>query len=1436
MLFPDIDRRNSADDQSLLGNDSDEYYTPLSIVVSTDSGTDCGAISRHTNTAPITTRKHKTDMVRATNGTEAAAHAKNKHNKMSEHNSKHHTKQTSNVSNTETRCNTNAGAWPLGLRRSTGTIERSQPPNGTHRSKISRSSLDSVTRAVQSRQTSSSASAKRKQRTHAKIHSDSSDINSEANLVIENMRNRECEMFRKISFNNGYFSTTGSSSSDHMYTTSDTNTVESTITHLHADHCRHSSKDTKQCSSKDKSPKTLHRRKCRSFPLANGIEHQSNAVTSNARAQHDIYATSERPQKQQPHIGQYTDNTECAASETNTYQNTRKITITIKTNVVPTGVSVSASESKRVHSKQISVPSGPCADNLCVSSESSEESDSSNGDSGGEHSASSDSSKNCQATHENDALHVDAVCNDSSSDDSSSFFSLSSSDVECVSESSQYFNCMSFTDLSASNDRSTECIGDVFKDHCVESDKKISEKMASAPKPLHDQRAKMMPLVQQKAKDPMILIEQQMSADRQISSTVKVDKKQLKRFKSDMRKRLQCQRIVDNSFSEEIFDKTINLERQADVSCSREVIDSIVLSLEEQSNACKTTKSHKLSKTNKSPKAVENLQIEQPKFVGDSFLFDKLHASPKCTGKSISRLLAHRLEQHTITNIRRNLLQNVAYAITEKDRKTKADKKRMVELPPIKPPRSFVASASSSPLSKQSFESSATVPIAELNKIELAQPMGFVVPAMATNKQPHASNIKGESPIGEAHSVHFGWTRPRSNFDNDSATMGQYVTADSVTIPSYHKCIPSHTDIPLKEDIDTVDSARNSNNEFAQFSANLKENRTTNYSTPIKLGITPHDNHTAQMSSVYATPAYETVKVCEKCHCNKSKSPKMLSSKTGRKIGKAALKRTKTLIGTSKKFLKKPLTKQPAKHDAVKAATFKGGDNTVCNNCDTTGANGHCDKRVDKSLNLTPKEVNRAHVALHESPTRTVNLSKLQLLKVDAGSQAWPNDKCAEVESTLDGEMYMTPMEEFDFERVVSEPVPQQQDTNSKNPRTLKRSPSKVISMLAKSSVNFFRPKHRADAKHVDLNESPHYYKANDYDELDHKVLLMNEVLAEMRKRIEMGQGSSNDDVDEQPIERPSSSAKKCLFRVRTVSTSSGDLLEDDGVVEKVTRIDLHDEPEPVYAEIIPQHATNNIASDTLYRSCLEDSKIDPAAIGDVKRSSVQLREVYINASANSKQPNKYIMVNNNPNILYATVNRSQSRQSTEQHSIGVTDGKPSNVSTSFESLDTSLIDGFAKSVQIELDECRHRMSGLMSTTNNNTSSQYVECDDKSQSGSDSLAASDMNSGCSSFYRRNRRIVGNMSGSDDLAAMLDAMSFDTIATDSYCESINRGNDLNSEIKDTITSLENMPSETGESSSLSHDFIANDVTFRTCRDTIDRSYDSNKVRLIHQFRV
>lgn len=543
-------------------------------------------------------------------------------------------------------------------------------------------------------------------------------------------------------------------------------------------------------------------------------------------------------------------------------------------------------------------------------------------------------------------------------------------------------------------------------------------------------------------------------------------------------------------------------------------------------------------------------------------------------------------------------------------------------------------------------------------------------------------------------------------------------------------------------------------------------------------------------------------------------------------------------------------TRSPAKqsNDEEKFSTpLKESDNTVCNNRDTD-PQGDYKKCVNKSLNLTPKELNQNIIELNPSPKRATELSNIRLLR-DSIKVAADSDADAEKN---DSEAYATPDEVFDYERDIDVPT-------TKVKVAAKRSPSKMLMKWAKSSKKFFYKGDRERDKrcaNMDV-ESTHYYKANDYDEVDNKVLLMGEMLSDMRKRIENGQSCTNTEEEEPHIERPSS-AKKCLFRDRTISTSSGDILDQDSIVERIATIDLHDEPEPLYAEIETiQSAAKE--QNTLYHSC---SATDDDGSSDVKPNTkrcnpiepVDLKEVYISDCKDS-QPSKYIMVNNNPKILYATVNRSsmQTRsletiesktevsedQSDEQQKDDADGGRSFQLTSSYESLDMSLmnLDDFASNVQTELDECQYKVNEMFTTAtseSNHTGTDEVDNgkkgDRKSNSGSESTAISDLNSGCSSFYRRNKDIFLNRTRKT-LSDFVDTLSYDTVGTGSFCESLSQGNDLNSKIKNTIMSLEYMPSEMGDSTDLSNEFATNMAIFRDC---IDESRDSTKVIIFHAY--
>lgn len=1298
-LSPDSVMESSEDDR--LEIDSDEYFTSVSAIIDSDcmeklskrnKPNDANhvkgqqrnhALSNYTTHVAIDTAKHFID-----------------ENKQSA--SIYQPVQSSNVLDTENRCNTH----PIQTNNNiVASIQRNVGVNGdrnqkAHRRNHTKNSLESVTVLNSNNGGSVVGGVEKIYKNHFNKHghneqSDSSDLNSEKNLVIENMRNRESEMYQKISFNNGYFSTTGSSSgTDYMY--SDTNSIESAIvSNGMKKSCYRDKCDFDVRTTAKKSPKFVTKRKCRSFPL-----------TENRQTEKVLKSKFD------------TTKTKATANEfeSNTYQNSRKITITIKT----------------TKTNPEPAPKQTIENYLSNACEISDESDTTVSD-------------YATIRNENDAICAksaifhedDRSDNESTLSNENSFFSVKS-DNECQSEISQYFNCISSNDLNVEND-----LGKMEEVAAPKSDENNCEKRK---KKLHLKKEVRIANDDKrlKRKSPMICIEQELSENRIVTSRIEVDKAQLKEFK---RRQKQHRKIIDSSFSEEIFKETLNLKKSpnADISQDPRIINDIVASIKAEERERKITSRPK---------------NDMRKYFDDGYMFDRAKDNQKCAG------IVQRIEQHTLTNVRRSLLRNVAYAITESERLEKIEKKNSInDLPPIKPPRSFIASASSSPLSKQSFESSATVPIADLNR---QHPMGFVVPP---------NNL-----VGEEHSVQFGWVRPSSNLDIDDSPA--FLTANSeqtkVSRSSQVNDMEFHT--PIKEDIDTVDGPNATNKDFEQFSAKLSENRCRNLSTPIKQFADSANN--TQYASIVEGPDEKVANVCKNCMCHmKKESPQQLRfGKTGKRIGKAALKRTKTLIGTSKKLLKS--SKKDKKDNPIEE-TFhtpqKDDDNTVYNNRDTINVND-VKKRVNKSLNLTPKNPQLA-VQLIPSPNRLTEISNVRLLK-DAKS---PN-KESETERNNDSEdVYVTPDEAFDFNRVID--CPHVVD----KPKSVKRSPSKMISKLAKSSKKLFGLKSRETSSRGDSSqtESTHYYKANDYDEVDNKVLLMGEMLSEMRKQIENGQGSSQtiDVVDE----RPPSSAKKCLFRERTCSTSSGDLLEQESLVEQIARIDLHDEPEPLYAEIEQKQ------DKTMYRSCIDGDEVDST-------KSIELQEVFIG------DKNKYIMVNNNPKILYATVNRQTQRTK----SLETIESKPSEqeekslqLNSSYESLDMSLINDFATAMQTQLDECQFKMNEIFSQPNSEAKSNELATSDHQSHSGTSLAISDMNSGCSSFYRRNKEIVSKRNVCD----FVDALSFDTVGTGSYCESLSRGNDLNNEIKNTITSLEYMPSEMDDSTD---DFTSNNAAFRSCR--------------------
>lgn len=1473
-------RSNSENDQAAAAtakltteNDSDEYFTAL---VSTDSAADCDdAIvktknklldanqndrhvkgHRQLNQMHIDATTNRTDFtLNASIDTSNHLTEKVKHQLKRFEHSKQATQQFEhlNVLDTENRCDTiyqtnasnnskqqrrlsNARAWSKSheqithhkfSRRSTrNSFENKAPLSSCCHNRANENYHQNTKRSKRLPATTNN-------------YSDSSDVNSETNLIIENMRNRECEMYRKISFNNGYFDTTDSSSTGggHTYCSrSNTNAAEATS--LQANRC-------KNCvSQKSKSPKLTAKRKCRSFPLTENRQivpnFDENVIQTNYHQQQSrlggAVATTNRNSETE--------------TETNTYQtNSRKITITIKTKSRPVQMNTASTNTVQQQTNAID----KYLTNAC---ETSEESDTTVSDYATLCSESEPNAKSiveCGKSNDfNGAASDSDDSNSSNSSDDNSFFSIKS-DIECQSETSQYFNCASFTELNTDNQCSIVDNMDLANEASVEPNQRdVKQVRKKTMKHMQtENKTHTKNITVQKSTAPMICIEQELCENRIVTSKIEVDKERIQEFKQRHKKGSRPKIIIDSSFSEEILNEALN--RSAEICCDKNVIDDIVSSLEADKCAQPNYQQHLPS----SLKSQKNAQNVKQKFMSDGFVFDKLEASPKYTGKSINRLLAHRIEQKSITSVRRTLLHNVAFAITEKDRIHKLEKKKLHDLAPIKPPRSFTASSSSSPLSKQSFESSATVPIAEFNGHE-RQEMGFVLPPTYRNEPRY-------DHVGEESTVQFGWIRSSSNIDNNDPPMSRYTTADQYSqtnSTNYHSASSANPTQPMgfcvipKEEIDTVDSSGRSNKglnkDFERFSSVLSKSRQNNLSTPIK-EVTETKNNSTKFVSVddevaiklsrSSTAPKPTETLCKNCHCQvkKDKSQHVLLGKTGKRIGKAAIKRTKTLIGTSKKFLKKPMAKQsPVKqvnnsttNEEIFSTPLKDVDNTVCNNRDIISQDDY-KKRVEKSLNLTPKQQNI--VELNPSPKRIANVSNVRLLR-DAPKVS----DCGK----NDSEEYATPDEEFDFERIVNLPLP-----SDKTTKPVKRSPSKMIMKWAKSSTKLFHKKaHEKEKKHSSNGEdSPHYYKANDYDEVDNKVLLMGEMLSDLRKRIENGHGSSLSVAKEDVCERPPS-AKKCLFRDRTISTSSGDLLDQASLVEQIATIDLHDEPEPepepLYAEIeLAQPAQMLKRQDTMYHSCVVDDDDEVNAIKSCNSNEpVDLKEVYISDGGDS-QPSKYIMVNNNPKILYATVNRhsmqthrsletieSKTEHSEDQVDEPNADKQSFRLTSSFESLDMSLINDFATAVQTELDECQFKLSEMFTTatsepdqTGTDEVDTHRKYDRKSNASSESTAISDLTSGCSSFYRRNKNIVLNRP-KKSLSDFVDTLSFDTVGTGSYCESLSRGNDLNSEIKDTITSLEYMPSEMSD---FSRDFTARSSTFRICLEESDTSRESTKV--------
>lgn len=1135
------------------------------------------------------------------------------------------------------------------------------------------------------------------------VTSTSENRDSDTNLLIENLRNRECEMFQKICLNNGYYSRSGTTSNY----TSDTNSAVSMVLVPHD-----GSKTTKKCFECNNLAEKMIGRKQR---LA------ATAVSCGSIRQHHVAAnanTATKSIKSKKSKQAHRKNSYGSDRNSNVSEQSRRITITIKTKTV------SDAASNTVNNKNVQFFNDYETEDSGDTTESEYTTVNGSGRTIANIAFNAPANSREDIAAEGLKLNSDEENNDDDDDDAEQSKSESSVFLSLLSEQSQYFDCL--------NESSTSLC----------SDKRLNSEFTKSNAKMRTREYKKCDATKETSDSPMICIRHELARDRTVTSQVQVNRAKIRAFKK-RQKELQRPKIIDDTFCEEILNETLKLPSVVDAKrisvdravsvCSDEMRAETILGLPKSAN-----------------------------FMSDRFSIGNLGASPKYTGKSIGRLLAHRLEQQTMTRVRRTLLQQTGIELAIAEEKSAERRKKLDELPPIKPPRSFATPSSTSPNSKQSVESSTTIPIEELKYADPSY-IGFVIPSSSSAEQRRKP------------STHIGWVRTDRNEQNESRPSQQnsmhFYTAES------------GSRLGAREDIDTVDcSTYASAQAFETFSATLDDDiGRVNLSTPIKSKSTDRSDQftTANASTIAAGEPVDGDggKRCTNCHGTiKKKSSTILSTKNGRKIGKAALKRTKTLIDSSKQFLMKSKKNKSEKHcihddhkccNVAVETPVKDADNTAHFNSETFYS---CEqeKSANKSLNLASPQRPSAPPAaeLNPSPDRRVRKMDTNLLRTIPNSPP---------------SAYATPNTSFNFDRVIEPP------NAARNIKpTGKSSPAKLISKLnqiAKNSKTLFRNKEpvQREAKVTAVAEAPRYYRSYGGNQVDASVPLMGETLRNLRDKLETER-------------RPVPAARKSLFAERCLSISSGDPLEQTLDSERFAEIELHEEPEPLYAKIEFRPAENTSGIDSNFIS--DESERRP-------KSAVRVDEVFV-ARGEGMPPSKYIMVNNDPKTLYATVNRNATTTETKSTDSGAR----IETCSSCESLDISSIGEFAQSLQEMMDENQVRMRRIY--RNGSESGGENDAD---------LAIDDLSSGCSSFYRKSRHIAETATESKRWQDFMESLSLGTVQTGSYCESVGRGNDVNGEITKSIGIVErtaNVSAQFSQSDGLSYDCDEEDELMQTAQ--------------------
>lgn len=1068
---------------------------------------------------------------------------------------------------------------------------------------------------------------------------------SDTNLLIENLRNRECELFTKINSNN-YYCCSSSENDDLVYLMKKQNGVAN------------ANEPTDGAGGHSKRRRSPANRACRNDAKTIAMPQRLSIINQSMQ--------SETRQS----VFEY---------QTTSNESLRKVkfTITINRN---SGIQTAGYQRVEFNSNPLPIS------NVVV-----------------------DEDKQPLRAPSAEITDCSENCNSSSSVTEIECVDLSSSlNGSLLDRSGEYYDCYesSLNSRSATISGCSSSSGSGGGINCSSTSSIYEDAMEShadeSPKPQRKQ-----PI--ERTKLPMISIVQKLSANNEVSSTVNVDRKQIdSHMRNQLPRTLPTRNkpnrvtVIGDNFCNEV----LNTLEQRNITVKN--------SRKRNSDSCLNNKIDRESYSSGSLRSDAT---------SESVMSMRLQCAPKYTGTSIGRLLAARLEKNQMLGERRKeLLRNLA---------------RENMAPPVKPPRSFTSM--SSPSSKQSSEgiiSATTLPIGELYGNDVTKTCGeFFQPTFNNigKQQQHEANaqfgwIKGpkeadngnnppngntgncasigwttaNNPKAPHHGVsNFGWTgpaiasAPRISPNNNRALPEAYrIPSNILGMLNYEQCQPDHSiqtthskpqpqqvgfQVP-QENIDTVDSSVY----FDGFSSQSFP-CSTPFATPVKPKIS---------SPIIVAEAVENT-VDEKVAPLSSSIPSQSEHKTDKKSNNA-IARTKTLLGASKKFLKKPLkrkspNKSPNTYPDISSSVEKskhGSDEVAKLNSQDYSPNNH-EKKSIKHLGFTPKKSNQ--VTIVESPDRNRSKSNEKLVrssplaKLNASNGSGKRDggdlkKSANV---------MLKLNKF-----------------AKSPKKLLRTLS-----LRKPSTD---PASNRNAQYEE-----HFYKS--FNGSIGKVPIMREILTDLRHKV------TGDDNQSQH------SARRSLFRDEY---SSSDVL--DRVSDRIAEIDLHDEPEPLYAEV-------------------QSSNGPPAVEEDPEhRRSVETKEVFISSANESEPPRRYIMINNDPKVLYATVSNKVSASSSE-------------------SLDMNVISNFADSVENMIE--RQLFPSSRPTRNEHPRN--------------SASITEYYSGLEENDFSNLRQPIPLS---------DITSLDTFRTENLYESIVSERDMNEEIRNDIQDLEYLPATFDEISS------------------------------------